>query len=99
MSWLIPSSAMICVTDDGLDGAGNDLVTDICEPISRLVMVVRCALVRPFITIWMFPNQNAGTGRVRYPASSPASSKVSSRVTTNGVSCTPNSATESATTA
>ena len=95
----MPSSAMSWVTEAGLDGAGKVLVTDICEPISRLVMVVRWALVRPFITISMLPNQNAGTGRVKYPARSPASSKVSSNVTTSGVSCVPNSATDSATTA
>ena len=96
MSWLMPSSAMIWVTDDGLDGAGNDFVTEICEPMSRLVMMVRCASVRPFMMIWMLPNQNAGTLRIRYAASSPASSKVSSKVTTTGVSCVPNSATDSA---
>jgi len=55
--------------------------------------------VSPFITISILPNQNAGTGRVKYPARSPASSKVSSNVTTSGVSCVPNSATDAATTA
>ena len=98
MSWLMPSSAMTCVTVDGVE-FGNDLVTDSCEPMSSEPMVVRCASVRPFIMTWMLPNQNAGTGRVRYPARSPASSKVSSSVTTSGVSWTPNSATDSATTA
>ena len=96
MSWLMPSSAMSCVTVDGLDGAGKVLVTDICEPMSRLVMTVRCASDRPFIMISMLPNQNAGTGRIRYSARSAASSNVSNRVTTTGVSCTPKSATESA---
>jgi len=92
----MPSSAMICVIDDGADGAGNDLVTDTCEPISRLVIVVRCASVRPFMMTWMLPNQNAGTLRIRYAPRSAASSKVSRRVTTSGVSCVPNCATESA---
>jgi len=41
MLWLIPSSAISWVTEAGLEGAGKVLVTDICEPISRLVMVVR----------------------------------------------------------
>ena len=96
MSWLIPSSAMTCVTVDGVE-FGNDLVTDTCEPMSRLPTMVRCASVRPFMMIWMLPNQNAGTGRVKNPARSPASSKVSRRVTTSGVSWTPNSATDAAT--
>ena len=95
MSWLIPSSAMTCVTVDGVE-PGKDLVTDTCDPMSNEPTMVRCASVRPFIMIWMLPNQNAGTLRTRYPARSPASSKVSSRVTTSGVSWTPNSATDAA---
>ena len=96
MSWEMPSSAMIWVTVDGVE-FGNDLVTDSCEPISSELMVVRCASVRPFMMTCIPPNQNAGTGRRRNPAKSPASSKVSSNVTTSGVSCLPNSATDSAT--
>ena len=95
MSWLIPSSAIICVTVDGVE-PGNDLVTDSCEPMSSEPMVVRCASVRPFMMTCMLPNQKAGILRTRYPARSPASSKVSSNVTTSGVSCVPKSATDSA---
>ena len=60
MSWAMPSNSMSCVTVDGVD-LGNVLVTDICDPISRFVIVVRCASVKPFIMILMLPNQNFGT--------------------------------------
>lgn len=93
MSWEMPSSAMTCVTVDGVE-FGNVLVIDSCDPMSRLPMMVRCASVRPFMMTWMLPNQNAGTGRIRYSARSPASSKVSSKVITTGVSWIPKSATE-----
>ena len=96
MSWLMPSSNMICVTVDGVE-FGNVLVTDSCDPMSSEATRVRCASVRPFMMIWMLPNQNAGTGRTRYSASRAASSRVARRVMTTGVSCVPYSATDSET--
>jgi len=96
ISWLIPSSAISCVTVEGVE-FGNDFVTDTCDPMSRLLMVVRCALVRPFMMIWMFPNQNAGTSRIRNSASRAASARVARSVITTGVSCVPYSATDSET--